>query len=61
MRKYVFDNATVYISEPTKEQIENLKRSTEKFVQKLAKEGLLNNEQTRRSNRRIGKPNSNAR
>ena len=51
MRKYVYDNATVYITEPTPEQIENIRRSTEQFVANLAKKGMLDNGVKRRSNR----------
>ena len=43
MRKYVYENATVYITEPTEEQKENIRKSTERFVQRLAKEGLIDN------------------
>lgn len=45
MRKYVFKNAVVYVTKPTKEQKENIRNATERFVQRLAKEGLINNEQ----------------
>ena len=47
MRKYVYDNAVVYITEPTEAQKENIRRATERFVHTLAKKGLLNNEQRR--------------
>ena len=60
MRKYVFKNAVVYITKPTEEQKDNIRKATEKFVQRLAKEGLINNEQ-RRNNHRTGRAGSNAR
>ena len=60
MRKYVYENAIVYITEPTEEQVENIRKATERFVQRLAKEGLIGNEQ-RRNNRRASRVNSNAR
>lgn len=60
MRKYVYDNATVYITEPTEAQLENIRKSTIRFVQTLAKKGMLDNEQ-RRDNNRIGRTRSNAR
>ena len=41
MRKYVYKNAIVYITEPTAEQIENIRRATEKFAIRLAKKGML--------------------
>lgn len=61
MRKYVYENATVYITEPTEAQLENIRKATERFVYKLAKEGLIGNEYKRRSNRGVSKSNSNAR
>lgn len=60
MHKYVYDNATVYITEPTEEQIENIRKATKRFVQRLAKEGLIGNEQ-RRNNHRTSRVGSNAR
>jgi hypothetical protein len=43
MRKYVYENATVYITIPTEQQLENIRKSTEEFVKILAKKGMLNN------------------
>lgn len=60
MRKYVYENATVYITEPTEEQKENIRKATERFVRQLAKRGLIGNEQ-RRDNNRTGGTSSNAR
>ena len=60
MRKYVYENAIVYITEPTEEQKENIRKSTERFVQQLAKRGLIVNEQ-RRNNNRASRIGSNAR
>jgi hypothetical protein len=60
MRKYVYENAIVYITEPTEEQLENIKKATERFVHRLAKEGLIGNDK-RRNNNRIGRTGSNAR
>jgi hypothetical protein len=51
MRKYVYENAIVYITEPTEEQKENVRKATARFVQRLAKEGLIGNEQRRNNNR----------
>ena len=53
MRKYVYENAIVYITEPTEEQVENIRRATERFVRRLAKEGLLNDDK-RRNNHGTG-------
>lgn len=60
MRKYVFENATVYINKPSEEQIENIRKATERFVTRLAKEGLIGNEQ-RRNNKRTSRACPNAR
>ena len=61
MRKYVYKNAIVYITEPTETQIENIRKATERFVHKLAKEGLLDDERYRKNNRRAGSSDSYAR
>ena len=50
MKKYVYENATVYITIPNKEQIQNIHKATERFVKQLAKEGLIGNEYRRKSN-----------
>jgi hypothetical protein len=60
MRKYVYENAIVYITEPTEAQKENIRKATERFVQRLAKEGLIGNEQ-RRNNKRASGVSVNAR
>ena len=61
MRKYVYENAVVYITEPTEAQIENIRKATERFAKELAKKGLIGNERKRRSSRRVSKPDTNAR
>ena len=61
MRKYVYENAIVYITIPTKEQKDNIRKSTERFVKKLMAEGLIGNEYRRNSNRRTGISDSDAR
>lgn len=43
MRKYVYENATVYITVPTEKQLENIHKSTERFVRQLVKEGMIQN------------------
>ena len=60
MRKYVYENAIVYITEPTEEQKENIRKATERFVRRLAKEGLIGNDQ-RRNNKRTSRASTNAR
>lgn len=60
MRKYVYDNAIVYITRPTEEQKANIRRATERFATRLAKEGLIGNEQ-RRDNHRVSRADTNAR
>jgi hypothetical protein len=41
MKKYVYENATVYISIPTEEQILNIRDATERFAKRLVKKGLI--------------------
>ena len=60
MRKYVYENAIVYITEPTEEQLKNIRESTERFVQRLAKRGVITNDQ-RQNNHRTRRISSNAR
>ena len=60
MRKFVYENATVYITEPTEAQLENIRKSTELFANELAKKGSLDYDK-RRDNNRIGRAGSNAR
>lgn len=60
MRKYVYENAIVYITEPTEIQKENIRKATERFVQLLAKKGMIGNDQGR-NNHRISRVSSNAR
>ena len=50
MKKYEYENATVYITIPTEEQIKNIQESTERFVKKLMAKGLINHEYGRKSN-----------
>ena len=60
MRKYVYENATVYITKPTEEQKENIRKATERLVQRLAKEGLIDGDK-RRNNHRASGISANAR
>ena len=60
MHKYVYENAIVYISKPTVEQIENIHKSTERFVNRLAEKGMIKNVKGR-NNHRAGRTGSNAR
>ena len=60
MRKYVYENAVVYITEPTEAQLENIHKATERFVNRLAKEGLIGHGKKRRNNRGASLPNNNA-
>ena len=56
MRKYVYENAIVYITKPTEEQKENIRKATERFAQELMKRGSMRNDQRRNNNRtdRVG-------
>lgn len=60
MRKYVYKNATVYITEPTEEQLENIRKATERFTARLVKKGMIERVK-RRNNHGTGRTNSNAR
>lgn len=60
MRKYVYDNAIVYITEPTEKQKDNIRKATERFVVALAKKGMIGNEQ-RRNNLGVSRINIDAR
>jgi len=60
MRKYVYENAIVYITEPTEEQLQNIRKSTERFVKELAKRGLMGNDR-RRNNQRTRRTDFDAR
>lgn len=61
MKKYEYENATVYITIPNEKQIENIRKATEEFAKKLVKKGLIQNGQKRQNNRRTGIANPNAR
>ena len=49
MRKLVYKNAIVYITRPTEEQLENIRKSTERFVRQLVRKGLIGDEYKRQS------------
>ena len=38
MRKYEYENATVYITEPTEEHMKNIRKATEIFMKKVIKD-----------------------
>lgn len=59
MLKYEYENATVYITKPTEQHIENIRKATEVFMKKVIKEEMLN--ESRRNNRGTGVTYSNAR
>lgn len=60
MKKYVYDNATVYITIPTPEQEENIRKSTERFVRTLFAKGLIGDDHKGRNNRGTGGAGSDA-
>lgn len=60
MRKYVYENATVYISEPTEAQIANIRAATERFAHQLMKKGMIDSGYERRHNRRASVSDTNA-
>lgn len=51
---YTYKNATVYITPPTEEQLENIHIATERFLTKLVKEGYFdgNCDKTRSINKK---------
>lgn len=49
MRKYIYKNATVYITEPTERQLQNIVNATERFAKQLVKRRLING--SRKANR----------
>ena len=59
MLRYDYENATVYITKPTKKHLENIKKATENFMRKVIKEELQN--ESRERHRRVGIGYSNAR
>ena len=44
MKKYEYENATVYITIPTEKHLENIKKATEIFLKKAMKKGVFDNE-----------------
>ena len=42
MKKYVYKNATVYITIPTEKQLENIRKATERFAKNVIKEKIKN-------------------
>lgn len=53
MKKYIYSNATVYISTPTDEQMANIRKATESFLRKVTKEQVIN--ESRKNGRRFTK------
>lgn len=43
MRKYVYDNAVVYISTPTEDQLQNIRDSTKRYVRRVVAGGFIIN------------------
>lgn len=48
MLKYEYENAVVYITKPTEEHIKNIRKATERFMNKVIKEQIRN--ENRRNN-----------
>jgi predicted metal-dependent hydrolase len=59
LKKYIYENATVYITKPTEQHKKNIQKATEDFLKKIMKERLQND--CRKNNRRTGVINSNTR
>lgn len=62
MKKYVYENATVYIDIPTEEQVRNIREATERFARRIAKKGLMKKHvNSRESDRRISRTTTDTR
>lgn len=59
MLKFTYKNATVYITRPTEKHLQNIRKSTEKFMQRVMKEEIRNG--ARGHYRRVGADDPNAR
>ena len=59
MKRYIYDNATVYISTPTDENMAIIRKATESFLRKVIKEQVKN--ESGKNHRRITRNHSNAR
>ena len=59
MLKYEYENAIVYITKPTEKHLKNIRKATEKFMQRVMKE--KNQNEGRGHNRRINNDYSRAR
>ena len=59
MLKYEYKNAIVYITKPTEKHLQNIRKATEKFMQRVMKEKIQN--EGRRYNRRVSINDPNAR
>lgn len=42
MLKFTYKNATVYITKPTEKHLQNIRKSTKKFMQRVMKEEIQN-------------------
>lgn len=42
MLKFTYKNATVYITKPTEKHLQNIRKATEKFMQRVMKEEIQN-------------------
>lgn len=58
MLKYEYENAIVYITKPTEKHVTNIRKATEKFMQRVMKEKIQN--EGRGHNRRINTNNPRA-
>lgn len=59
MRIYKYKNATIYITEPTEEHLQRIKKATEIFLKRVVKEKIQND--SRRYNRRFNNGDSDTR
>lgn len=51
MKVYEYNNATVYITEPTEKHLQNIRGATEVFLRKVMKERIRNGSSKTRTKR----------
>ena len=60
MKKYEYENATVYITIPTEKQLANIRKATEKYLSKILSKGIDIHGWRDNDDRSIGKNNNGA-
>lgn len=55
MKKYEYENATVYITEPTEKHLQKIREATESYLKKLLSKGIDVGEWNHDGDRGVGK------